>query len=69
MTVEVQLALETRTQLAHRTPMIRVPPATLANPKPDAALGAALGSEEKGQTKTNNQHTKLDRAMPVRTPQ
>ena len=66
--------MKTRTQLSpktlDRTPtMIRIPPATLANTKPDAALGGAPGSKEPAQTKTNNQHTKLDQAMPVRTPQ
>eukprot|EP00964_Phaeocystis_antarctica_P021810 scaffold12110_cov48-Phaeocystis_antarctica.AAC.2 len=45
--------------------MIRKPPATLANTKPDAALGGAPGSKEPAQTKTNNQHTKLDQAMPA----
>ena len=44
--------------------MIRISHVTLANTKSDAALGGAPGS------KTNNQHTKLDKAMPVRgTPQ
>ena len=49
-----------------KTPtMIRIAPATLANPKPpDAGLGGAPGS------KANNQHTKLNQAItPVRTPQ
>ena len=50
--------------------MIRIAPAALAaNTTPDAALGGAPGSEESAQTKTNNQHTKLNQAMPVRTPQ
>ena len=50
--------------------MIRIPTATLANPKSDAALGGAPGSKQPTQTKTNNQHTELDKAMPVRgTPQ
>ena len=50
--------------------MIRIPPVTLANTKSDAALGGAPGSKEPAQIKTNNQHTKLDQAMPVRgTPQ
>ena len=51
-----------------KTPtMIRIAPATLAHTKSDAALGGAPGSKE---PKTNNQHTKLDKAMPVRgTPQ
>ena len=50
--------------------MIRTPPVTLANTKSDAALGGAPGSKEPAQIKTNNQHTKLDQAMPVRgTPQ
>ena len=50
--------------------MIRTPPATLANTKSDAALGGAPGSKLPAQIKTNNQHTKLDKAMPVRgTPQ
>ena len=53
-----------------KTPtMVRIAPATLASTKPDAALGAALGSEEPAQSKANNQHPKLDQAMPVRTPQ
>ena len=46
--------------------MIRIPTATLANPKSDAALGGAPGSKLPAQLKTNNQHTKLDKAMPVR---
>ena len=50
--------------------MIRTPPATLANTKSDAALAGAPGSKLPAQIKTNNQHTKLDEAMPVRgTPQ
>ena len=50
--------------------MIRIAPATLANAKPDAALGGAPGSRLPAQIKSNNQHTKLDQAMPVRgTPQ
>ena len=49
--------------------MIRIAPATLAHTKPGAALGGATGSEESAQTKKNNQHAKLDQAMPVRTPQ
>ena len=50
--------------------MIRTPPVTLANTKSDAALGGAPGSKEPAQIKTNNQHTKLNQAMPVRgTPQ
>ena len=49
--------------------MVRIAPATLASTKPDAVLGGAPGSKEPAQTKTNNQHTKLDQAMPVRTPQ
>ena len=50
--------------------MIRIPTATLANPKSDAALGGAPGPKLPAQIKTNNQHTKLDKAMPVRgTPQ
>ena len=49
--------------------MIRIAPAALAaNTTPDAALGGAPGSEESAPTKTNN-HTKLNQAMPVRTPQ
>ena len=49
--------------------MIRIPPATLASTKPDAAPGGAPGSKEPAQ-KTNNQHAKLDKTMPVRgTPQ
>ena len=40
--------------------MIRIAPATVAKTKPDAALGGAPGSKE---------HTKLNQAMPVRTPQ
>ena len=46
--------------------MIRIAPAAFANAKPDAALGGAPGSKEPAQTKTNNQHTKLNQAMPVR---
>eukprot|EP00964_Phaeocystis_antarctica_P021964 scaffold12185_cov61-Phaeocystis_antarctica.AAC.3 len=44
--------------------MIRIAPATLANPKPpDAGLGGAPGS------KANNQHTKLNQAItPPRAP-
>ena len=49
--------------------MIRIAPATLANAKPDAALGGAPGSKELAQIKTNSQHNELDQAMPVRTPQ
>ena len=49
--------------------MIRIAPANLANPKPGAALGGAPGSKELAQIKTNNQHTELDQAMPVRPPQ
>ena len=50
--------------------MIRIAPATFANAKSDAALGGASGSKLPAQIKTNNQHTKLDHAMPVRgTPQ
>ena len=50
--------------------MIRISPVTLANTKSDAALGGAPGSKLPAQTKTNNQHTKLNQAMPVRgTPQ
>ena len=49
--------------------MIRISPSTLANTKSDAAMGGAPGSKEPAQTKTNNQHTKLNQAMPVRTPQ
>ena len=50
--------------------MIHIAPATFANAKPDAALGGAPGSKEPAQTKTNNQHSKLNQAMPVRgTPQ
>ena len=50
--------------------MIRISPATLANTKSDAALAGAPGSKLPAQIKTNNQHTKLDEAMPVRgTPQ
>ena len=50
--------------------MIRIAPASFANAKPDAALGGAPGSKQPAQTKTNNQHTKLNQAMPVRgTPQ
>ena len=50
--------------------MIRISAVTLANTKSDAALGGAPGSKEPAQIKTNNQHTKLDHAMPVRgTPQ
>ena len=45
--------------------MIRISLVTLANTKPDAALGGAPGPKEPAQIKTNNQHTK----MPVRTPQ
>ena len=53
-----------------KTPtMIRIPPATFANAQPDAALGGAQSSKLPAQIKTNNQHTKLDKAMPVRTPQ
>ena len=53
--------------LSSRTPaMIRTPPATLANTKSDAALGGAPGSKLPDQIKTNNQHTQLDKAMPVR---
>ena len=57
--------------LSSRTPtMIRISPVTLANTKPDAALGGAPGSRLPAQIKSNNQHTKLDKAMPVRgTPQ
>ena len=47
--------------------MIRIAPATLASTKPDAALGGAPGSKEPAQIKTNDQHTKLNQAMPVRT--
>ena len=46
--------------------MIRISPVTLANTKSDAALGGAPGSKLPAQIKTNNQHTKLDKAMPVR---
>ena len=46
--------------------MIRISPVTLANTKSDAALGGAPGSKQPAQTKTNNQHTELDKAMPVR---
>ena len=46
--------------------MVRIAPATVANAKPDAALGGAPGSKEPAQIKTNNQHPKLDHAMPVR---
>ena len=47
--------------------MIGIAPATLANPKSDTALGGAPGSKKlPAQIKTNNQHTKLDKAMPVR---
>ena len=46
--------------------MIRISPATLANTKSDAALGGASGSKQPAQTRTNNQHSKLDHAMPVR---
>ena len=50
--------------------MIGIAPATLANPKSDTALGGAPGSKLPAQIKTNNQHSKLDKAMPVRgTPQ
>ena len=51
--------------------MIRIAPTALAaNTTPDAALGGAPGSRLPAQTKTNNQHTELDKAMPVRgTPQ
>ena len=50
--------------------MIRISPVTLANTKPDAALGGAPGSKLPAQIKTSNQHTKLDKSMPVRrTPQ
>ena len=49
--------------------MIRIPPANLADTKSDAALGGAPGSKEPAQIKTNDQHTKLNQAMPVRTPQ
>ena len=50
--------------------MIRISPVTLANTKPDAALGGAPGSKQPAQTKTNNQHAELHKAMPVRgTPQ
>ena len=50
--------------------MIRITHATLANTKSDAALGGAPGSKLPDQIKTNNQHTQLDKAMPVRgTPQ
>ena len=50
--------------------MIRISHVTRANTKSDAALGGAPGSKEPAQIKTNNQHTKLDKAMPVRgTPQ
>ena len=47
--------------------MSRIPPAALANTKSGAALGGAPGSIEPAQIKTNNQRTKLDKAMPVRT--
>ena len=47
--------------------MIRIAPATLASTKTDAAPGGAPGSKEPAQTKTNNQHSKLDQAMPVCT--
>eukprot|EP00964_Phaeocystis_antarctica_P102078 scaffold67490_cov55-Phaeocystis_antarctica.AAC.3 len=46
--------------------MNRIPPATLASTKPDAAPGGAPGSKETAQ-KTNNQHAKLDKTMPVST--
>ena len=47
--------------------MIGIAPATLANPKSDTALGGAPGSKKlPAQIKTNNQHTQLDKAMPVR---
>ena len=50
--------------------MIRISPVTLANTKSDAALGGASGSKLPAQIKTSNQHTKLDKSMPVRrTPQ
>ena len=50
--------------------MIRISPVTLANTKSDAALGGAPGSKLPDQIKTNNKHTQLDKAMPVRgTPQ
>ena len=44
--------------------MIRIAPATVANTKPDSP-----GSKEPAQIKINNQHSKLNQAMPVRTPQ
>ena len=47
----------------------RIPPATHASTKSDAALGGAPGSKELAQIKANNQHTELDQAMPVCTPQ
>ena len=50
--------------------MIRIAPVTLFNTKSDAALSGPPGSKQPAQTKTNNQHTKLNQAMPVRgTPQ
>ena len=69
LTSSNELAFSFRSRFDKIPTMLRIPPATLASTKPDAALGAALGSEEPAQTKTNNQHTKLDQAMPVRTPQ
>ena len=47
--------------------MSRISLAALANTKSGAALGGAPGSIEPAQIKTNNQRTKLDKAMPVRT--
>ena len=47
--------------------MSRISLAALAKNKSGAALGGAPGSNEPAQIKTNNQRTKLDKAMPVRT--
>ena len=55
-----------RSRTTRSATMIGIAPATLANPKSDTALGGAPGSKEPAQ-KTNNQHTKLDKTMPVST--
>ena len=46
--------------------MIGISPVNLANAKSNAALGGASGSKQPAQTRTNNPHTKLNQAMPVR---
>ena len=67
MRVELLLSLSTVAHPPTRPLLVRRP-AMQVNAKPAAAPGDGTpGSEEPALIKMNNQHSKLDLAMPVRT--